>query len=215
VASNPNAVVLDGDGAEVAGLQFWGIGDPRYTPDKSEPVGGQSEQERASAFAPVVADRLERGEPPAVDVALVHDARMAEDLGGRVPLVLAGHGHKPRSDTIDPPAEDEDGGEDDGEDGEGTGSTTTEATTTTSGGEEPDDTLLLVEGSTGGGGLRALQGGEPLPLTASVLYFDPDTHRLLAYDRIRVAGLGGTGATIERHIVGQTPLVQETGAVAP
>ena len=213
VASIPNAVVLDGDGAEVAGLRFWGIGDPRYTPDKSEPVGGQSEQERASAFAPVVADRLDRGEPPDVDVALVHDARMAEDLGGRVPLVLAGHEHEPRTDTIDPPAEDEDG---DGGEDDGTGSTTTtEAPTTASGGEAPDDTLLLVEGSTGGGGLRALQGGEPLPLTASVLYFDPDTHRLLAYDRIRVAGLGGTGATIDRHIVGQTPLVQETGAVAP
>src|SRR5690606_37727877 len=64
VAAQPNAVVLDGDGAEVAGLQFWGIGDPRYTPDKSE-QDGRSEAERAEAFAPEVAERLADDEPPA------------------------------------------------------------------------------------------------------------------------------------------------------
>jgi predicted phosphodiesterase len=215
VAANPNAVVLDGEGAEVAGLQFWGIGDPRYTPDKSEQVAGPSEQERARAFAPVVTSGLLRDEPPEVDVALVHDSRMAAELGGHVPLVLAGHGHKPLSDTIEPFVPDDDGDDGGDEDGEDDGTTTTiTATTTTSAGDAPDDTLLLVEGSTGGGGLRALQGDEPLPLTASVLYFDPATHRLLAYDRITVAGLGGTGATIDRHIVGQTGS-QGTAGVTP
>jgi hypothetical protein len=217
VAANPNAVVLDGDGAEVAGLQFWGIGDPRYTPDKSEQVAGSSEQERARAFAPIVTSQLLRDEPPEVDVALVHDSRMAAELGGYVPLVLAGHGHKPRSDTIepfDPEDEDDDnGGGDDDDDGDDA-TTTTTATTTTAADGAPDDTLLLVEGSTGGGGLRALQGDGPLPLTASVLYFDPATHRLLAYDRVTVAGLGGTGATIDRHIVGQTG-TQGTAGVTP
>jgi predicted phosphodiesterase len=211
IADIPNAVVLDGEGAEVAGLQFWGIGDPRYTPDKSEAVPGQSEQERARAFAPTVADRLERDEPPQVDVAMVHDSRMAAELGGQVPLVLAGHGHVPRVDTIEPFTGEESGeGNGDGED-----TTTTSETTTTTEGEVPEETMLLVEGSTGGGGLRALQGDEPLPLTASVLYFDPTTHRLLAYDRVRVSGLGGTGATIDRHIIGQTPAENPTGPVAP
>ena len=61
-----------------------------------------------------------------------------------------------------------------------------------------------MEGSTGGAGLRGLQGEEPEPLTASILYFDPDTRRLVAYDRLSVAWLEDAGATIQRHIVGRT-----------
>jgi hypothetical protein len=176
-------VVLDGDAAEVAGLRFWGVGDPRYTPDKDQAGAGSSEQERAEAFAPEVADELAAAEPPDVDVVLVHDARTAADLGGEVPLVLAGHTHEPSDETIEPPDEDDGSGDTD----------TTE--------EPPPDTRLLVEGSTGGAGLRGLQGDEPKPLQASVLYFDPDTRELLAYDRISVQGLGETGATIDRHIL--------------
>jgi predicted phosphodiesterase len=204
VAEIPNAIVLDGDGAEVAGLHFWGIGDPRYTPDKSQPVGGGSEQERARAFAPIVSARLLADEPPQVDVAMVHDERMAAELGGEVPLVLAGHTHRARQDRIDPFPPEAPESADDG------GQATSSATPSTSASgdvveAEPDETLLLVEGSTGGGGLRALQGDEPVPLTASVLYFDPDTHRLLAYDAVTVSGLGGTGATITRHIIEDAP----------
>jgi hypothetical protein len=203
VADQPNAVVLDGDGATVAGLRFWGIGDPRYTPDKSQ-QGAGTEQERASAFAPDVAERLVDDEPPPVDVALVHDRRMAEDLGGLVPLVLAGHGHEPDEGLIEPPDPEE--GTDDTSDADNTGdgtTTTAEPTTTTVPTEAAEDTLLLVEGSTGGAGLRGLQGDEPEPLTASILYFDPDTRRLVAYDRLSVAWLEDAGATIQRHIVGQ------------
>jgi predicted phosphodiesterase len=181
VAAQPNAVVLDGDDAEVAGLRFWGIGDPRYTPNKDQ-AAGPSEQERAEAFAPEVADELDADEPPEVDVALVHDARIAADIGGEVPLVLAGHTHDPADERIEPVDEIDD-----------------DATDTTAG--TVRDTRLLVEGSTGGAGLRGLQGDEPKPLQASVLYFDPDTRELLAYDRISVKGLGETGATIDRHIL--------------
>ena len=35
VARNPNAIVLDDRAVDVAGLRIWGIGDPRFTPDKS------------------------------------------------------------------------------------------------------------------------------------------------------------------------------------
>jgi predicted phosphodiesterase len=187
VADQPNAVVLDGDAAEVAGLRFWGIGDPRYTPNKDQAGSGPSERERAEAFAPEVADDLAADEPPEVDVVLVHDPRMAADVGGEVPLVLAGHTHEPGDERIEPAEEDEESADTD----------TTE--------ERPPDTRLLVEGSTGGAGLRGLQGDEPKPLQASVLYFDPDTRELLAYDRLSVKGLGETGATIDRHI-----LVQDT-----
>jgi predicted phosphodiesterase len=269
VADQPNAVVLDDDVAEVAGLRLWGIGDPRYTPNKDEPAGGEgrSEQDVADEFAPEVAERFAEAEPPAVDVALVHDPRTAADLGGCVPLVLAGHTHEHDESHIDPhpPEEgadstgdgdgdgDGDGGggggggdeagdstgedddtstsdtADDGEGGgggddgdqadegsaclaeaeQGSGDQGDEGTDASdSGGDdssgdeaELEDTVLLTEGSTGGAGLRGLQGQDPEPLSASILYFDDETHELLAYDHITVAGFGETGATIERHIL--------------
>ena len=190
--------MLDGGAATVAGLRFWGIGDPRYTPDKSQ-HGGGSERERAEAFAPVVADRLVADEPPPVDVAMVHDQRMAGDLGGDVPLVLAGHTHNATEGRIEPPDDTE---ETDGADEEATDETDGPSTSATDDGDgtTSEETMLLVEGSTGGAGLRE----EPEPLTASVLYFDPETKQLVAYDRITVAWLGDAGATIERHIIGES-----------
>jgi predicted phosphodiesterase len=164
VAAQPNAVVLAGDPQVVAGLRFWGVGDTRYTPNKDQPSGRDVERDRADAMAPQVAARLDADEPPAIDVVLVHDARMAADLGGMVPLVLAGHTHQASQDSI-------------------------------------DDTILLTEGSTGGAGLRSLRGDEPEPLTCTVLYFDPDTKRLIAYDRVTVRGLGETGVRIVRHVL--------------
>lgn len=164
IAAQPNAVVLDGDAATVVGLRFWGVADTRYSPDKDQPTGTDEEGEQAEAAAPGAAERLAAKEPPAVDVVLVHDARMAAEIGGEVPLVLAGHTHLPLGSSIGP-------------------------------------TRLLVEGSTGGAGLRSLRGEEPEPLTCTVLYFDPDTDRLVAYDRITVRGLGETGAQIDRHVV--------------
>ncbi len=172
VAAQSNAVVLDGEAVTVAGLRFWGAADTRYTPNKNQPTGQDEERDQAEAVAPEIADLLAEDEPPAVDIVMVHDARMAGDLGGDVPLVLAGHTHAARERSI------------------GT-------------------TRLLVEGSTGGAGLRSLRGKEPEPLTCTVLYFDPDTKRLVAYDRITVAGLGGTGARIERHVREPTDPVDE------
>jgi len=60
-------------------------------------------------------------------------------------------------------------------------------------------TRLMVEGSTGGAGLRGLQGEYPEPLTCTVLYLDPDTGRLQAYDEITLGGLGETEVTIQRR----------------
>lgn len=66
----------------------------------------------------------------------------------------------------------------------------------------PDGTHVMVEGSTGGAGLRALQTEEPTPVMLSVLYLDPTTRRLAAWDEISLGGLGLASATIERHLVG-------------
>ena len=146
----------------VAGLRVWGVGDPRYTPDKDQPAGPDSEQDQADAFADEAADELRS--VGVVDIVVVHDARIAADMGDQVPLVLAGHTHVPKE-------------------------------------AELGDATLLVEGSTGGAGLRGLQGDDPHPLTASILYFDAATDRLVAYDRITVDGLGGAGVRIERHVL--------------
>jgi len=67
--------------------------------------------------------------------------------------------------------------------------------------ELQDGTLLMVQGSTGGAGLRGLQGEYPEPLTCTVLYLDPETGRLQAYDEITLGGLGETEVTIQRRTV--------------
>jgi hypothetical protein len=60
---------------------------------------------------------------------------------------------------------------------------------------------MLTQGSTGGAGLRGLEGADPLPLDASILYFDTSTHKLIAYDDVTVGGLGLTSVQIQRHAV--------------
>jgi predicted MPP superfamily phosphohydrolase len=62
-------------------------------------------------------------------------------------------------------------------------------------------TRVMVEGSTGGAGLRGLQGEYPEPLTCTVLYLDPGTGGLRAYDQITLGGLGETEVTIQRTVV--------------
>ncbi|MGW0712327.1 metallophosphoesterase family protein [Streptomyces sp. NPDC002643] len=61
-------------------------------------------------------------------------------------------------------------------------------------------TRLRIEGSTGGSGLRALEGEHPDPIETSVLYLDRDTHRLQAWDEIKLGGLGLTTAEVSRHL---------------
>ena len=93
VAEQPNAVVLDDEATTVAGVRIWGIGDPRFTPNKDEITDGATEIRLAEEFAPEVVERLADAQPPPVDLAMVHDPRIAADLGGEVPVVLAGHRH--------------------------------------------------------------------------------------------------------------------------
>ena len=64
-----------------------------------------------------------------------------------------------------------------------------------------DGTEFLVQGSTGGAGLRGLEHATPTPLDLSVLYFDPTTKKLVAYDNLELGGLGLTSVNIQRHAV--------------
>ncbi|SDF99627.1 metallophosphoesterase family protein [Klenkia brasiliensis] len=68
-----------------------------------------------------------------------------------------------------------------------------------------DGTRLMVEGSTGGAGLRGLQGEDPTPLSCTVLYLDPATGELTAYDEITLGGLGQSEVTIQRTYVDPLP----------
>ncbi len=94
VRRQPNAVVLNGHAETVAGLTFWGRGDPRFTPDKSLEGSGDDERAVAEETAPLVAAAV-RDERRPIDVVVVHDPTIATDLAGLVPLVLAGHRHRP------------------------------------------------------------------------------------------------------------------------
>jgi predicted phosphodiesterase len=172
VAKQPNAIVLENRIVNVNGLTIAGIGDPRFTPDKTS--GGVDNPAHHQIVDRVLSsgDQLAgtvRDYGKTVDIGLVHDPAAASGLDGVVPLVLAGHLHA-RSTATMPPI------------------------------PRQQKTLLMVEGSTGGAGLRGLEGEAPTPLEMSVLYFDPQ-HSLQAYDSITLGGTGQTEVTIDRHVV--------------
>jgi predicted MPP superfamily phosphohydrolase len=83
-----------------------------------------------------------------------------------------------------------------------------------------DGTTLMVQGSTGGAGLRALEGEEPTPITLTVLYLDPTSGELQAYDALTLGGLGLNDARISRTVVAEpepepTPTVASTPSPTP
>jgi predicted phosphodiesterase len=89
----PNATVLDGGTARVAGLTIYGEGDPIFTPDKLAALGdAEIARSLETAGLSVLARVQALPRPP--DVVAVHDDRMAEALAGYVPLVVSGHFHQ-------------------------------------------------------------------------------------------------------------------------
>lgn len=93
VRAQPNTVVLSGDTVEVAGLRFFGIGDPRFTPDKRADDNKDAQKEVMAVFAQRVHEGL-AAQNPAPSIVLLHDPAAAALLKGRGPLVLAGHLHE-------------------------------------------------------------------------------------------------------------------------
>ncbi len=164
VAAQPGAVVVDGQARDVAGLQVFGVGDPRFTPDSSTRGSPEEEAEAVLGHGRAVSRSL-RELTPAADVLLLHDPIVAATtVAGDVPLVLSGHTHQRDRYVV-------------------------------------DGTLVMVQGSTGGAGLRGLQGEEPTPLTATVLYLDRETAQLQAFDDVTLGGLGTASVTINRTVV--------------
>jgi predicted MPP superfamily phosphohydrolase len=85
-------VLDDGRAVSVGGLRFAGIGDPQFTPDRTEKPGAEQSQDLAGArLASALRDQRAAGTP--VDVAIAHEPAAARQTDGEVPLVLAGHVH--------------------------------------------------------------------------------------------------------------------------
>lgn len=89
VQSQPNAVVLDGETAEVGGIVFYGAGDPRFVQDAARENPTTAEVAR---IGEVQAEAVEDADPP-VDVVLMHTRDQAQAFDGVVPLVLTGNEH--------------------------------------------------------------------------------------------------------------------------
>jgi predicted phosphodiesterase len=90
VAANPNAHVLDGAGVEVAGIRFFGVADPTFTPGKGYRVEEfeKLKEERSVAVGEAIDHRALRP-----NVLLVHDGRLATYARGHVATILEGHLH--------------------------------------------------------------------------------------------------------------------------
>ncbi|MEU6815886.1 metallophosphoesterase [Streptomyces sp. NPDC046860] len=88
-----NAHVLDEGRAEtIAGVRFAGIGDPQFTPDRSQATGGDAAERLAGArLASALRDQKAKGTP--VDIAVAHEPVAATGTDGTVPLALCGHLH--------------------------------------------------------------------------------------------------------------------------
>ncbi|MFI5568041.1 metallophosphoesterase [Streptomyces sp. NPDC051740] len=92
-------VLDDGKARTVAGLRFAGIGDPQFTPDRSNRTGAEQSQELAGArLASALRDQRTAGTP--VDVAIAHEPSAAREVDGTVPLVLAGHIHREETEVM-------------------------------------------------------------------------------------------------------------------
>jgi predicted phosphodiesterase len=90
IAEQPNAIVLDYEPVTVAGLQFLGAPDPRFTPDQR--TRGTADQDLRDATARLAETAREMRMRP--DVIVVHDPTNAELFQDTAPLVLAGHSHR-------------------------------------------------------------------------------------------------------------------------
>jgi hypothetical protein len=64
-----------------------------------------------------------------------------------------------------------------------------------------EGTTLMVEGSTGAAGLRNFQSEDPMKMEMDVLYFDPVTKALTAYDSISVGSGTETDVTLDRTVI--------------
>ncbi|MCW2858496.1 MAG: metallophosphoesterase [Actinoallomurus sp.] len=92
VRRQKNAVVLDNQVKEVGGLRIFGIGDPRFTPDKTTRGDAVDAREMLAIGQGAAAQMVASREAP--DVVLIHDPAEGQAFDGTAPLVLSGHMHQ-------------------------------------------------------------------------------------------------------------------------
>lgn len=170
--------VLDDDVVTVAGVTFYGVGDPTFTPQKTPEVIDAGEQDfkrewSAREFLPRYAEAATA--TGGIDVLLVHDKAMAAALlqddsdaqlePGLLPgLMLSGHVHR-----------------------------FTE--------REVGATRLIEMGSTGGAGLRTFDSREGSnPNQAGIFYLDRETGRAIGYDLFTFRPLDENRFTMQRTV---------------
>lgn len=177
IEATGNGRVLERTLATVSGLRIYGEPHPVFTEDGGRDVDSDAVAEGSRAAGPRLRDLID--ELDAVpDVVAVHDDRMAQELVGRVPVVLSGHFHKARASSM--------GG-----------------------------TLYLRAGSTGGAGVNMFRDSTPVPLSATVLYFERDGEAdLIAYDLVQQSPTTGR-LIIQRHLVAEVPEVTPSPAPTP
>ncbi|MGH3096252.1 MAG: metallophosphoesterase family protein [Streptosporangiales bacterium] len=95
VARQDNATVLDGQSTKVDGVRIWGIGDPRYVPDKLTQKG---EQVPLTTYGQRLRRRIE--DAGTVDMVMTHDPAIARQWDGLAPLILAGHIHQRKTELL-------------------------------------------------------------------------------------------------------------------
>ncbi len=87
-----NAIVLDDDLKEVEGLRIYGVGDPRFTPDKTTRDDNLGTAQLRTRGAQLAQKLRSTGETP--DMVVTHDPAEGEGFSGVTPLVLSGHSHQ-------------------------------------------------------------------------------------------------------------------------
>lgn len=92
-------VLDEGEPLDVAGLRLAGWGDPQFTPDRSvKPQGDPRERRDGRRLARALRAQKAAGTP--VDIAVAHNPVLAKEADGLAPLVLAGHTHQRKSETL-------------------------------------------------------------------------------------------------------------------
>ena len=99
IAEHSNAVVVDDDVVDVEGLRIAGIGDPRFTPDKSAKPSDWREEQVMLDSGTQLRDTIVRS--GGADLALIHDPVAIGPVAGEVPLILSGHRHQRQAELVD------------------------------------------------------------------------------------------------------------------
>lgn len=215
VARQRRAVVLDGTVSEVGPLVVAGIGDPEFTPDP-EQASEQPARSTVPAPSPSLTPALTPAPTPALIPAPVLGPIPADNGGGgRDPQIRAGarladlirswnaaHPDRPvQVAAMHDPA--------------GAAPLLGVTPLLLAGHLHQrsqrieSGTRVMVEASTGGAGLTArglarLTAGDPLPLSATLIYLarsGPRAGQVLAYDTVTVGGLGLASVSLERQVV--------------